>query len=610
MGTSSADPHKLDEYATEGVELVSALRTKVNDVTDVLDALGASSSEHLPQYPGLDEMLTDLVDDWAHQDEFVGDVAHGFFAANGGADSTEAGTVLEFDNETLLTMGEIGYADRDAAIAAAEEMAEELDRLREPEGGVSALEMDVFVAMAGRGQYDSAFAVTFSEQVGVEGYADATAMFEYAYNDRDGREVVDAIPQVGVLSTLLTTALDTVPRGENDEYRDPSNADLPEDARLGSDFVDDLTTGYQPDDTREPGEHPWGHTGPDDLALVIGMSDPPTEVAIQIAEDRMEPFLRPGSEAIVGSNWPEGVRDPVVNYATMLARNPDASAGWLHGEGNIELALDTANGGDGTVHEMTDGGAAIADVVEAGLTNDDMQVPSEDGLIREELMDRAITYIGEDEEYSIRNDNMYDALASGVEHNMSVIDDRINSGWSADDQTYTHGDDQSMAQTENFLTELMGDDSARDRVRDATTSYMQDQLDDLPADTEGAAADGRDHRLNEIGRVFGVVSDVDLDLLTEELEQDKSEAATPGRYADYFISWIPGASNVNDHLAVAEANVGKWIEQGLSPDSEEFQDRLRDLMLDQRQEIEGLALPSDDLAQMRRGADDGARYSD
>jgi hypothetical protein len=247
MGTSSADPHKLDEYATEGVELVSALRTKVNDVTDALDALSASSSEHLPQYPGLDEMLTDLVDDWAHQDEFVGDVAHGFFEADDGRH--EVGEVIQVADSTLLAEGEIGYADRDVAIAEAEEMAEELDRLQEE--GASAEEMDQFVAMAERGQYDPAFAVMFSEQAGVDGYADATALIRDTYAD-EGRDLGDAIPQVAVLSTVLTTALDTLPRGENDEYRDSSNADLPAGARLDSDFVYDLTRGYEPGTSRVP----------------------------------------------------------------------------------------------------------------------------------------------------------------------------------------------------------------------------------------------------------------------------------------------------------------------------------------------------------------------
>lgn len=618
MGTSSADPHKLDEYATEGVELVSALRTKVNDVADALGALRASRSEHLPQYPGLDEVLTDLVDDWAHQDEFVGDVAHGFFAANGGADSTDAGTVLEFDNESLLSMGEIGYADRDVAIAEAEEMAEELDRLQEE--GYSAEEMDDFVAMAERGQYDPAFAVTFSEQVGVDGYVEATAMFESAYA-REDRDLTEAIPQVGILSTVLTTALDTLPRGEDDEYRDPSNADLPAGSRIDSDFVHDLTTGYQPDDTDDgsPGTPDPGVplTGLDDLSLLIGMSDPPTEVAIQIAENRMEPLIHPGDEHALGSEWPEGVRDPLTNYATMLARNPDASAGWLVGEGNIELVLDTP------FSSATGGGAALADVLEAGLTNDDMEVPSGDmqtpsegGLIREELMDRAITFIGEDAyldgggSLGDRNPHLYDALASGVEHNMSVIDERINEGWSPDGESYTHdGDNESMDQTQDFLTELMSDDGARDRVRDAADSYVQDQLDDdLPADVEGSGADRRDHRLNQLGRVFGVVTDADVGAMTEEFEATESDAELKGRVIDYALSRTRLGS-FNDIAALVEANAGAWTKDLLADDPEKFQENVRELLLDARDQIEGQDLPSDDLAQMRRGADDAAKHS-
>jgi hypothetical protein len=609
MGTSSADPHKLDEYATEGVELVSALRTKVNDVTDALDALSASGSEHLPRPPALDELLTDLVDDWAHQDEFVGDVAHGFFAANGGADSTEAGTVLTFDNETLLTMGEIGYADRDEAIAAAEEMADELDRLQEE--GYSAEEMDDFVAMAGRGQYDPAFAVTFSEQVGVEGYVEATAMFESAYA-REDRDLTEAIPRVGILSTVLTTALDTIPRGELDgEHRDPSNADLPDGSRLDSGFVDDLTSGYQPDDTDDgsPGTPDPGVplTGLDDLSLLISMSEPPTEVAIEIAENRMEPLIHPGDEHTLGSEWPEGVRDPLVNYATMLARNEDASAGWLQGEGNIELVLDTP------FSDATGGGAALADVVEAGLTNSDMEVPddADGGLIREELMNRAITFIGEEgEDFDLPNEHMYDALASGVEENMSVIDRRINEGWSPDGERYRHDDDNdSMTQTQNFLAELMSDDDARDRVRDAADSYVQDQLDgDLPGDTEGPRADDRDHRLNELGRISGIVGDADIDAISEEFNEDEDKAALTGRVADYIVSLTPGGK-YNDALALAENNVGAWIDAGLSPDSEEFEENLRELLTTSQDEIESLDLPSDDIAQIHRGASAAAAHS-
>jgi hypothetical protein len=587
MGTSSADPHKLDEYATEGVELVSALRTKVNDVTDALDALSASSSEHLPQYPGLDEMVTDLVDDWAHQDEFVGDVAHGFFEADDGRH--ESGEVIQVADSTLLSEGEIGYADRDVAIAEAEEMAEELDRLQEE--GASAEEMDSFVAMAERGQYDPAFAVTFSEQAGVDGYADATALIRDTYAD-EGRDLGDAIPQVAVLSTVLTTALDTLPRGENDEYRDASNADLPAGARLGSDFVYDLTRGYEPGDFEGP-ERPDSHAGLDDLSVLIGLSDPPTEVAIDIAEYRMKPLLEDGN--ITDSRWHQdgeelAVEDPVVNYATMLARNEDASAGWLSGEGNIELVLDEPGS------DCMDDGAALADVVEAALTNDDMHAPPPPGapssaegpLIREELMERAINHMGDQEgEFDIENEHLYGALASGVESNMEFIGDRINDGWEldSDGRNYSHSGTDGFTDTTYFLGEVMGDEDAAERVRAATFDYVESELADLRPGEDGLLP--RDE-VHGVGRVLGTVMHGDLAAIDEVYDEGVAEAAAKQKLANFATGWIPviGDANSTSDL-VFNVSAGSAFEP---PDAGEFADNLEEAERNMDGSVEGLDL--------------------
>jgi hypothetical protein len=599
MGTSSADPHKLDEYATEGVELVSALRTKVNDVTDALEALSASNSEHLPQYPGLDEMLTDLVDDWAHQDEFVGDVAHGFYEADDGRH--ESGEVIQVADSTLLTEGEIGYADRDVAIAEAEEMAEELDRLQEE--GASSEEMDDFVAMAERGQYDPAFAVTFSEQAGVDGYADATALIRDTYAD-EGRDLGDAIPQVAVLSTVLTTALDTLPRGENDEYRDSSNADLPAGARLDSDFVYDLTRGYEPGDFEGP-ERPDSHAGLDDLSVLIGLSDPPTDVAIDIAEYRMKPLLEDGN--ITDSRWHQddaelAVEDPVVNYATMLARNEDASAGWLSGEGNIELVLDEPGS------DCMDDGAALADVVEAALTNDDMHAPPPPGapssaegpLIREELMERAINHMGDQEgEFDIENEHMYGALASGVESNIEFIGERINEGWSSDGDNYSHSGPDGFSDTTYFLGDVMVDNDAAERIRTATFDYVESELADLPVGEDGLRDRGKVHGA---GRILGTVLHGDLAALNEVYEEEKESAAYREKVINFATGWVPYAGDAN---AVAELT-GNSAGSLLSPPPDEgaYHDSLQEAEEGMDGSVEGLDLHGRDFDAIKASMSD------
>jgi hypothetical protein len=587
MGTSSANPDKLDDYSTNGLELVETLGTKSNAVMEALDALRGSGSRHVPALGDADATLADLVDDWFHLDEFVGDVALGFARADDGEGGT--GGVLTIDDGTLASLGEIGYADRDAAIAAAEAAADELTQLQEE--GASAEEIDAFIEMTARGMYDPAFAVTFSERAGVDGYADATAMIRAAYIN-DGRDLDDAIPQVQVLATLLTTALDTRPGIDDAQRHDPSNAALADDARLDAGFVSELTTGYQPDDMGGVGEHPWGYTGADDLSVLLGLSDPPTDVAIDIAENRMKPLIEHGSPAGL-SMWHDDYRDPVVNYATMLARNDDAAAGWLHREGNLELLLDQAG------EDSLDGGAALADVVEAALTNPDMRAPVpgapsyvDGGLIREDLMDRAIELVGGGSgDFDIQNEHMYDALASGVEHNMTLIDERINRGWSPDGENYSHSGSDDLSETVEFLSEVMADDSAADRVRSATFDYVDDELAALPVGDDGLRP--RDD-VHDSGRMLGSVMEAELAAINEAFEDDQATAANDAKLVNFAVGWVPYLGDAN---AVAElvgnTTSGSLLSQG--PDSEQFRNDLADAEVGMDDSIDGLDIAGRDM---------------
>lgn len=596
MGTSSANPDKLDSYSTGGLDLVETLRTRSNAVTDALATLRASSSHHVPALGDADAQLSDLVGDWQHLDEFVGDVAQGFFAANQTVGPRSL--VVTVDDGVLATLGEIGYADRDEAIDAANAMADELERLQAE--GATAEEMDSFVEMATRGQYDPAFAVTFSERVGVDGYADATAMIRSAYLN-DDRDLDDAIPQVGVLGGLLTTALDTLPGIDDADRHDSSNADLPADQRLSAEFVHELTTGYQPEDNGGPGENPWGYTGEDDLSVLVSLTDPPTDVAIDIAENRMKPMIENGSPSQY-SLWGDEYRDPVVNYATMLGRNDDASAGWLSGDGNIELVLEQYG------VDMLDGGEALAGVVEAGLTNPDMRMdipgaPSyaEGGLVREQLMNRAIEFIGsQDGAFDIGNEHLYDALASGVESNMNVVDGRINGGWSADaDGNYTYNGGDDLADTMYFLSDVMADEQAAGRIRTATLDYVRDDLSGLPVDEDGRMP--RDQVI-EPGRLLGTVLEADITAATEAFGDEQDLATQRGKLLDLAIGWVPVVSDVHDIAGTAgNASAG---DQVFSPDSDQFRDNLLEAALGTQGFIEDLDIHADNRDNMKAAASD------
>jgi hypothetical protein len=586
MPTSSADPHKLDAYSTNGLELVDTLRTRSNAVTEALGALRSSGSVYVPDLGDADTTFRDLVDDWFHLDEFVGDVTQGFFAADDGG---VQGGVVTVDDRTLATLGEIGFADRDEAIAAANALADELEHLQEE--GASAEEIDAFVEDAARGMYDPAFAVTFSERVGVDGYADATAMIRAAYIN-DDRDLGDAIPQVQVLATLLTTALDTGPGIVDGDRHDPSNADLSDDARLDASFVHELTTGYQPDEMGGVGEHPWGYTGEDDLSVLLGLSDPPTDVAIDIAENRMKPLIEYGSPAGL-SLWHDEYRDPVVNYATMLSRNDDASAGWLHGDGNLELVLEQQGG------DMLDGGAALADVVEGALTNPDMRAPvpgapgyAEGPLVREELMDRAIHLLGGgSEDFDILNEHMYDALASGVEHNMTLIDDRINGGWSPDGASYSHSGSDGLSETVEFLSEVMADDDAADRIRSATFDYVDGELADMPVDEDGNRP--RDD-VHESGRMLGSVMEAELGAIEEAYADGVATAANNAKVLNFAVGWVPyvGDANAVSEL-VGNTSAGSLLAQ--TPDAGQFTDDLQAAEVGTDDSIEGLDVSGPDM---------------
>jgi hypothetical protein len=541
MPTSSANPFKLRQYSTDGLAMVAALRPHATAVAGAVGTLTASGNRHLPALGDAHTRFADLVDDWYHLDEFVGDVAHGFFQANSGLTDTPltpeqmAGMVLSLDDGQLARQGQVGYADRDVAIAAADAMADELERLRRE--GATPEDIQRFVGMAGRGQYDPAFAVTFSERVGPEGYAHAAAMVQAAYSV-GGNLIPDGIAAVGILSMVLTTALDTRANIPDHERHDPSTRGLPDDQRIDEGFVNALVRDYHPGGTggtwyNGPSEH--------DLSVVLRFADPPTDVAIDIAQHRMTPRLDDyGPNA---SGWGE-YGDPVVNYATMLGRNDDASAGWLAIDGNIEAVLNRP--GD---HSL-DGGTALADVVEQGVTHMD---PAQ----RRPLMDRAIDAVGANEG-EFPSDDMRRALAAGVEANMDLIAERgtrVTGGAASEGSA---GD--TVQNTHHFLVGLLSEDDTAAQVYAATLDYVHDQI------AAGVASgEGFGHQNRVIGTVLGLVMEADIDIAAADAEETAGRRQAfldgLGSAIESAIGLAPGGGTVT---TLAQDGLGFGVDNLLS----------------------------------------------
>jgi hypothetical protein len=544
MGTSSADPSKLGSYSTDGLALIETLRAKSNAVSE---ALGGLSGPHVPAVGDVHTALTDLVGDWAHLDEFVGDVGRGFRQADSG------GGVVTVSDADILRLGRVGFADRDEAIAAAQAAQRRLDELlRQPPDEIDRAELDALLADIGRGQHDPAFAVTFSNAIGVDGYVDTMTLIQNVYVTTEGEHRVtdQGMAYAAMLGATLTTALRTV------DYNNPANANLAPGDRLSYDFVEDLTSGFQ------GSEHSYNNNvppeNPDDrvfvrftdawelnrnLSVLMSFTDPPTWVAVDIANNRLSPQLNDhlmdtgtGPNALV---W--GDRSgSVTNYATMLSRNSDASTQWLYqnvdglDDGNIELVLNRHTG-----HDMDDG-RALAQVVENGLTNNNEHesIPGAPSYVqgapmREALMERAIDTIGGIDE--IRNDHVYGALAEGVTHNMNVLDERINGNWDDGGGLDENGLSDDIKNTHDFLREVMGNEDAMRQVSTTLDNYIRDEMLGLPTDPAE-----RQRTLEESGRLLGVFTQAEANAILEAGEGEQAERLRRAGMVDSVIGLVPG----------------------------------------------------------------------
>jgi hypothetical protein len=578
MPTSSADPAKLNQYSTDGLALIAALRPKATTLNEAITSLSSSGNRHVPAVGDVHTQFTDLVDDWFHLDEFCGDVANGFLSADHGPSSR----VLTFDDSTIAQFGQVGSAARDEAILAAQEANRRLQELlRQRPEDIDQGELDQLFADIGRGQYDPAFAVTFSEAAGVHGYVDAMSLIRERYTTTEPYWQVNqqGLAYAAMLGTTLTTALDTVVQDE-DDYRDPNNANLSPGDRLDYGFIEDLTQGYQGEDWTSGGPHA---VNPDDLVYVregstpfdlemnlsvlISYTDPPTWVAVDIANNRLSPRLEDyGADYGGGSSvyiWGEERSGIITNYADMLSRNSDASTQWLYYDtnglehDNVELALERVTDSD------ADGGRALAQIVENGLTNTTLNEPIpgapdyvRGGPMREALMERVIDVTAAQGE--INNDHMNEAFSAGVDANMNVIDERINAPFRYDEGQRPDGVIGEYQNVHDFLRETVRDPEAGMEVRQSVYEYGLEQIDDLPADPEE-----REARLRQLGRIQGVATEAEenagMGPVIDEMLQNNEFGPKPGGPINYGLGFIPVVGTVNDVAGAMGISVGDGV---------------------------------------------------
>jgi hypothetical protein len=205
------------------------------------------------------------------------------------------------------------------------------------------------------------------------------------------------------------------------------------------------------------------------------------------------------------------------------------------------------------------------------------------------------------------NEHMYSPLAAGVEQNMPVIDQRINAGWVEQGSGYYHtGSDTMLRNTDSFLTELMGNGDAANRVRAATAEYVQDQINGLathPGDDPGAVERDR-AAMHGLGRIMGVTTEADISALEETFKHETEQSEVVSRVVDYALSWgPPGVSRTSDLLQLADASVGKWLGKEIGgPNEDAFRADMRRVAIDYQRMIYGDQIGGDDADAMLAGS--------
>lgn len=561
-GTSSANPAMLAQFASDGMVLGHELAGKASALRAAVDELTAAG-ESVPGLTGFASAFEDLAYDWLHLDGFAGKVAQGF------ADHLVSGTggiagcdlVISVSDATIAARGEVGLADRDEAIRQAEAIARRLEALT-GDDDASVDDIAAILGDAGRAMYDPAFAVTLSEALGVDGYVDVVGTIREVHDESGPGGIDAALADVAVLGTVLTTAL-----GQADPDREER---APDDLVLDQSFVDELTHGYDPGNIHDGYEQL-------DLSVLVAETDPPTDVAVEIANHRISPFLDAARSADVSDQvelaWGDDRSGVITNYTEMLARNPDASAAWLDddppgigGGSNLNLVLHQ----DGS--HFIDDGRALADVVENGVTHDDFNT-------RREIMRGAIEIVGAEGDV-LANDHMPEALAKGVAADMPLLDQQVNLGWT---DTGLQEPPDAAVETHEFLREVMRNAEATNDIYSALGTYTNEEI--LTAPPQG---EDRNDTLRRVGALQGMVVAAEANAVQDEAFHEMAVQNSRASGVNFLVGLAPGSEflpvgALNDLAEIAGGSTGQILFsddlEDASNASEEYETRRADEML-------------------------------
>ena len=538
MTTSSANPFKLSSYSSDGLALVATLKTRSTAATEALDVLRASASPHLPALGEADATLADLVGDWQHLDEFAGDVASGFFRSNEGLmergprPGQEESLVMTLSDDRLGRLGQVGYADRDVAVAEANRLADDLRRGLDG-GKLSPEEMADLSERAERGQYDPAFAVTLVENLGVEDTVRIPALVEaswpggqYADNPGWGQPIL--LP----FATVLGTAMDTRAGTRTIDRHDLDNEDLADDDRLSDAWVDEFSSFWQPDDFQQPNNFHY--------SLLVRHADLPTDVLVAVADRQLDYTLAHDAlprSYMNGIPWGYEESTAEINILGALGDNKDASLQWLDqkspGDGSIGYPGRTA-----TNMEMLLGyrpntmdpvlGEALATVVDNGLQHWDDRSDA--------LFDVAVDTVADQDE--VHFGELLPVLGEGARTHIDQLAARTQE---AVPGTTGQPDEDALAplhDAHDFLKVLMTDDAAANSVYRGSLEHARDLV---LADT----GDGFGGESRAIGGLMGLVTEADENAAVEITEQ---RIATRE-------SFVKGTSLLRDVVGLTPAGV-------------------------------------------------------
>jgi hypothetical protein len=511
MATSSANPFKLGRYSSDGLALVAALRTQAGAVAGRLGSLRASGSPYVPALGDPDATFTDLVGDWHHLDEFAGDVANAFFQANQrlGERPLSQGQldamVLSMGDESILRLGHVGYADRDAAIAAADRLTQDIRAAMED--GVSADELDVLADRAGRGQFDPAFAVTFVERMGVDGMVRIPALIEAAwpggdYGDNPGWGQDRLLP----FAAILTTAMDTRAATQPIDRHDPDNQNLADGDRLNEAWVREFTGFWRPDEFDAPNNLHY--------SLLVEHAALPSDVLVNVANRQLDYLLAHDATPLSYRNTiPWGIRDSMaeVNILDALGANQDASLDWLGmknpGDGTIYYPGRTATNMEmllryspNTLDPVV--GDALATVVDNGLQH--WERAKSDALF-----EIAVDTVGDQDR--VHFEELLPTLGEGARTHVDQLADRTHEVMPSTVGDVDQNAQQGLYNAHDFLKVLMDNDEAANSVYQGSLEFVRDTLN---SDT----GDGFGGESREIGGLMGLVTEADENARVEATE--------------------------------------------------------------------------------------------